>query len=303
MNPAGTQLSALDADTPKPRPHAVASEEGPDMPAGDGAEASGASYGSAIQHLAPVTATAAIAVAQPVAAPDLALVPAAAPIAVGSLDLSALEQIFADFDSDLSTVVRLSLKRAFDILASATALLLLSPVLLLIAALIKLGDGGPVLFVQRRVGLRGRTFRMLKFRSMVIHAERLRPKLEICNESSGPVFKMRLDPRVTAIGRFVRRYSLDELPQLLNVLRGDMSIVGPRPSLPSEAAHYEQWQYRRFSVRPGLTCLWQVDPRRYQVSFDEWMQLDLTYVDRWNLRLDLALMLRTFRVVFAGTGR
>jgi len=113
---------------------------------------------------------------------------------------------------------------------------------------------------------------------------------------------MRLDPRVTAIGRFIRRYSLDELPQLLNILRGDMSVVGPRPSLPSEVLSYQQWQYRRFAVRPGLTCFWQVSPDRYQVSFDEWMQLDLRYVDEWNLRLDVELILRTFRVVLGGTG-
>ena len=113
---------------------------------------------------------------------------------------------------------------------------------------------------------------------------------------------MRRDPRVTAIGRFIRRYSLDELPQLLNILRGEMSVVGPRPSLPSEVLSYEQWQYRRFAVRPGLTCLWQVCPDRYRMSFDEWMRLDLRYVDDWNLRLDLDLILRTFGVVLAGTG-
>ncbi len=143
---------------------------------------------------------------------------------------------------------------------------------------------------------------MLKFRSMVVQAERLRPKLQICNESNGPVFKMRLDPRVTATGRFIRRYSLDELPQLLNILRGDMSVVGPRPSLPSEVLSYQDWQFRRFAVRPGLTCLWQARPDRYEVSFDEWMQLDLKYVDEWSLRLDFNLILRTFAIVFAGTG-
>jgi len=143
---------------------------------------------------------------------------------------------------------------------------------------------------------------MLKFRSMVVHAERLRPRLEIRNESNGPVFKMKLDPRVTAVGKVLRKYSLDELPQLLNVLMGDMSIVGPRPSLPSEAVRYEPWQYRRFAVRPGLTCYWQVSPRRYQVSFEDWMRLDLKYVDDWSLGLDLGLILRTFRVVLRGTG-
>jgi len=137
---------------------------------------------------------------------------------------------------------------------------------------------------------------------MVLHAERLRQRLEILNESNGPVFKMKLDPRITAIGTFIRKYSLDELPQLINVLLGDMSLVGPRPSLPSEVSRYEPWQHRRFAVRPGLTCFWQVSPRRYHLSFDEWMRLDLKYIDNWSLRLDLELILRTFRVVLRGTG-
>ena len=305
MNPAGTQLSSLDADdTLEPRPRGLGQDEELATAAGEGPVANSANTCPAGQHLAEVTtAPVAIVVGQPVAARELALVPAAERGAVGSLDFSALEQEFDEPDLELSTVVRLSLKRAFDVLASAAALFLLSPLMLLIAAVIKLSDGGPVFFVQRRVGLRGQTFRMLKFRSMVIHAERLRPKLQLCNESNGPVFKMRLDPRVTAVGRFIRRYSLDELPQLLNVLRGDMSIVGPRPSLPSEVLSYEQWQYRRFAVRPGLTCLWQVSADRYKISFDEWMQLDLRYVDEWTFRLDLDLILCTFWVVLTGTGK
>jgi len=220
----------------------------------------------------------------------------------GNVDPDAFEEEFQDFDLELSTVVRLALKRALDVLLSAAALLVVLPLFLVIGALVKLSDGGPVFFSQRRVGLHGRTFRMLKFRSMVTDAERLRPRLEVRNESSGPVFKMKLDPRVTAIGRFIRKYSLDELPQLINVLRGEMSIVGPRPSLPSEVASYQPWQYRRFAVRPGLTCHWQVCPRRYQVSFDDWMRLDLKYVEEWSLRRDLDLILRTFSVVVGGTG-
>ena len=173
---------------------------------------------------------------------------------------------------------------------------------LLADAMIKLTDGGSIFFAQRRVGFRGQTFRMLKFRSMVVHAERLRPRLEVRNESNGPVFKMKLDPRVTPIGRFIRKYSFDELPQIINVLLGDMSLVGPRPSLPSEVARYQPWQYRRFAVRPGLTCLWQVSPRRYEISFDDWMKLDLKYVEDWSFGLDLDLIRRTFGVVLAGTG-
>jgi lipopolysaccharide/colanic/teichoic acid biosynthesis glycosyltransferase len=196
-----------------------------------------------------------------------------------------------------------SLKRLFDVVLSAAALVVLAPVFLLVAAVVKFTDGGPVFFVQRRVGLHGQIIHMLKFRSMVVNAEALRPRLELLNESNGPVFKMQLDPRVTAIGRLLRKYSIDELPQLINILVGDMSVVGPRPSLPGEVARYQPWQYRRFSARPGLTCFWQVSPQRYQISFEEWMRLDLSYVDQWSLRLDFILILRTFAVVLGGTGK
>jgi lipopolysaccharide/colanic/teichoic acid biosynthesis glycosyltransferase len=241
---------------------------------------------------------AAVAVCQEVAG-QFALGAEGAIVEVVPLDLTDL----VDDPRNLSMAVRLAFKRALDVAASAVALLVLSPLHLAIAALIKLTDGGPVFFPQRRVGLGEQTFSMLKFRSMVVDADRLRPRLQLHNEFNGPVFKMRRDPRVTPIGRFIRKYSLDELPQLINVLLGDMSLVGPRPSLPSEVAKYKPWQHRRFAVRPGLTCLWQVSPRRYGISFDEWMRLDLKYIDSWSLRLDLALILRTLRVVVAGTGQ
>jgi lipopolysaccharide/colanic/teichoic acid biosynthesis glycosyltransferase len=196
----------------------------------------------------------------------------------------------------------LAVKRTVDIVLSAVALIALLPLLAVLGALIKLSGPGPVFFTQRRVGHQGRIFRMLKFRSMVVNAEELKPRLVAQNESDGPVFKMRRDPRITAIGRFIRKYSLDELPQLINVLLGDMSLVGPRPPVPSEVVRYESWQYRRFSVRPGLTCLWQVSPDRYRISFDEWMRLDLSYIDHWTLRLDFELILGTFAVVVRGTG-
>ena len=140
---------------------------------------------------------------------------------------------------------------------------------------------------------------MHKFRSMLVNAEELKPRLAALNESNGPLFKMKHDPRVMAIGRFIRKYSLDELPQLINVLLGDMSIVGPRPPVPGEILRYEPWQYGPFEVRRRLTCLWQVSPERYRISFDEWMWLDLSYIDHWSLRLDF---LRTFGVVLRGTG-
>lgn len=231
---------------------------------------------------------------QPAAISARALEPADIPAALAE---EALELI-----SDFSTRFRLSMKRVFDVTFAAAALLVLSPVLLLIAAIIKLTDGGPVFFAQQRVGFRYQSFRMLKFRSMVIHAESLKPKLQLVNESNGPVFKMRRDPRVTRVGRILRKYSLDELPQLINVLRGDMSLVGPRPSLEIEVARYEPWYFRRFAVRPGLTCFWQICVRRYRMPFDEWMRLDLKYVDQWSLRLDLMLIVRTFSAVLGGTG-
>ena len=197
----------------------------------------------------------------------------------------------------------LAMKRTVDIVLSAVALIVLLPFFAIFGALIKLTGPGPVFFAQRRVGHQGRIFKMLKFRSMVVDAEELKPRLADANESNGPVFKMRRDPRVTAIGRFMRKYSLDELPQLINVLLGEMSMVGPRPPVPSEVIRYEPWQYRRFAVRPGLTCVWQVSPERYRISFDDWIRLDLSYIDHWTLRLDFELILLTFGVVLRGTGQ
>jgi exopolysaccharide biosynthesis polyprenyl glycosylphosphotransferase len=193
------------------------------------------------------------------------------------------------------------LKRFFDIAASFAALALLSPLLVAAALLVKLTSRGPVLFKQERVGLHGRRFRMLKFRSMVANAEALRGSLMAANEQSGPVFKLKRDPRVTAVGRFMRKHSIDELPQLVNVLRGDMSVVGPRPPVPSEVAQYEAWHCRRLSVRPGLTCVWQVSGRS-EISFQDWMLLDMTYIDHWSLAGDFGLILRTVPVVLSGRG-
>ena len=177
----------------------------------------------------------------------------------------------------------------------------LSPLLLLTAIAIKLTSRGPILFKQTRVGLHGRMFNMLKFRSMVHGAEALKAALESQNERRGPVFKMAKDPRVTRLGRFIRKYSVDELPQLLNVLRGDMSVVGPRPAVPSEVARYEAWQRRRLSVRPGLTCVWQVSGRDH-IPFGTWMLLDMRYIDHWSLWEDLRLILQTVPVVLTGRG-
>jgi exopolysaccharide biosynthesis polyprenyl glycosylphosphotransferase len=197
--------------------------------------------------------------------------------------------------------VQAAIKRLFDIVASLSALALLSPLLLVVAATIRLTSRGPIFFRQQRVGRHGKPFHMLKFRSMVVNAEELKASLTAQNEQAGPVFKMRRDPRVTRVGRFIRKFSVDELPQLINVLRGEMSIVGPRPPVPSEVARYEAWQRRRLSVRPGLTCVWQVSGRN-EISFEEWMYLDMQYIDHWSLAQDFQLILRTVPVVLTGHG-
>lgn len=197
--------------------------------------------------------------------------------------------------------VQYAMKRLVDIVASAAALVVLAPLLLVTAAAIKITAPGPVFFKQKRVGLHGATFDLLKFRSMVVDAEALKERLMATNEQSGPVFKMQNDPRITGVGHFIRRYSVDELPQLINILRGDMTIVGPRPALPKEVAAYKAWQRRRLSVRPGLTCYWQVSGRN-SIGFEEWMKLDLRYVDEWHFGLDVRLILQTFPAVLAGRG-
>ncbi|HEY1958252.1 MAG TPA: sugar transferase [Polyangiaceae bacterium] len=196
---------------------------------------------------------------------------------------------------------QLALKRAFDIAASSVAIALLSPLMIAIAVLVKLTSKGPILFKQERVGLYGRPFHMLKFRSMVVNAEELKAKLMAMNERSGPVFKMQRDPRVTALGRFIRKYSIDELPQFINVLRGEMTIVGPRPPVPREVLQYEAWQRRRLSVRPGITCVWQVSGRD-EIGFEEWMYLDMQYIDNWSLGQDFQLVFKTVPVVLFGKG-
>ncbi len=192
-------------------------------------------------------------------------------------------------------------KRAIDIALSVIMLLIASPLFIASMIAVRLTSKGPVFFRQQRCGLNGRRFNLLKFRTMVIDADEKKARLQHLNEVSGPVFKMRNDPRVTFAGRFLRRYSLDELPQFINVLKGDMSVVGPRPPLPLEVEKYDIWQRRRLSVKPGITCLWQVNGRN-SVSFDEWMRLDLEYIDNWSWGLDMKIVLKTIPAVFRGTG-
>ena len=188
-------------------------------------------------------------------------------------------------------------KRAFDFGASLVGLVCLSPVLLVTAAAIKLESEGPIIFSQDRVGLNGKKFKMYKLRSMVSNAEELKEKLLEQNEMSGPMFKMKDDPRITKVGKFIRKTSIDELPQLINVLKGDMSLVGPRPSLPKEVEQFEPWMYERIQVKPGLTCYWQVSGRN-NIDFEDWMKLDIKYVRERNLFLDMKLVIKTFFVLF-----
>lgn len=196
----------------------------------------------------------------------------------------------------------LLLKRALDVVVSASLLVLLTPLLLLVALAVRLSDGGPALFSQTRAGLHGRPFAMLKFRSMVVDAEARRVEVAHLNERDGPVFKAADDPRITRLGAFLRRSSLDEFPQLWNVLRGQMSLVGPRPPIPAEVEEYERWQLRRLSMKPGITCIWQVEGRGDNVDFDQWMRQDLDYIDNWSLGLDLTLLARTVPAVLRGRG-
>jgi len=193
-------------------------------------------------------------------------------------------------------------KRLLDMMATGLGLLALTPLFLLTALAIKLEDPeGPVFFGQKRSGLYGKTFTMWKFRSMVADAEKLKAQLQAQNEMDGPVFKIKHDPRITKVGRFIRKTSLDELPQLWNVLCGDMSLVGPRPPIPAEVSQYERWQLRRLSMRPGITCIWQVSGRN-NIDFETWMKLDLQYIDNWSLFLDIKLLLKTIPVVLLRQG-
>jgi exopolysaccharide biosynthesis polyprenyl glycosylphosphotransferase len=192
-------------------------------------------------------------------------------------------------------------KRFFDILLSSVALVVLIPVFLCTALCVKLEDGGPVLYTQFRVGKGGRRFKLYKFRSMCVNADEQLEELRELDESDGPVFKISNDPRVTKVGRVIRRASIDELPQLINIFRGDMSIVGPRPPLPREVEQYTPEQMKRLSVKPGLTCYWQCSGRS-NLSFDEWMELDRKYIRERSLGVDLRIILKTVPAVLTGRG-
>jgi exopolysaccharide biosynthesis polyprenyl glycosylphosphotransferase len=196
----------------------------------------------------------------------------------------------------------LAVKRGMDIVISLIALIFLTPLFVIIAGAIKISSPGPVFYEWQVVGFNKKPFKSWKFRTMVVEADSMKAQLASLNEMTGPVFKIARDPRVTFVGRFLRKYSIDELPQLWSVLKGDMSLVGPRPAGPHELARYESWQRRKLSIKPGITCIWQVNGRNEIDSFDDWVTLDLEYIDNWSLWLDIRILLKTIPAVISGKG-
>ena len=189
-----------------------------------------------------------------------------------------------------------------EVVVSAGILACALPFLIIIAAIIKFTSKGPIFFRQERIGQEGIKFNIIKFRTMRNDAEKDKASLSHLNEAGGPVFKIENDPRVTKFGKLLRKTGLDELPQLWNVIKGDMSLIGPRPPLESEVRQYEKWQLRRLTVRPGITCTWQIQPQRHEVSFENWMQMDLEYIDNWSLEMDVKLFFGTIKSVFVAGG-
>ncbi len=218
------------------------------------------------------------------------------------LEVEELEGIpFLTFTTTPSNETQLAFKRLLDVGVSLLVLGLSLPVIVVAAMAIKITSPGSVVFKQKRIGLNGRIFTLYKFRTMIEDAHERLGDVSHLNEMTGPVFKAKADPRITAVGKILRKFSLDELPQLWNVLKGDMSLVGPRPPIPEEVRSYHRWQRRRLSMKPGLTCLWQVNGRN-NIDFDGWMRLDLQYIDNWSPSLDLKILLRTIPAVLLGRG-
>ena len=210
---------------------------------------------------------------------------------------------FITYQNKPSNEFALTWKYVFDFSFSFIVILLWMPIFVAIGLIIKLTSKGPIIFKQKRVGLYGREFYIYKFRTMMVDAEKLQAQYMSQNEMNGPVFKIKNDPRITKVGKFLRKTSLDELPQFFNVLKGDMSLVGPRPPIMKEVNQYKPWQLRRLSMRPGITCTWQIMPRRNSISFEDWMKLDLQYIDNWSLRQDILLTFKTVRAVIMGSGQ
>lgn len=203
--------------------------------------------------------------------------------------------------SQKERIVYCLIKRIFDIFSSIIALVLLFPLLILVSLIIKLEDGGSVFYWQERCGKNGKIFKMYKFRSMCMNADEYLEELEKLNERDGPTFKIKNDPRVTKVGKVIRKYCIDELPQLLNVIKGDMSIVGPRPGLPKEISEYTDYDRQRLNVKQGLTCYWQVS-REKEISFSEWIEMDLEYIKNRSLKTDMKLIGQTFILLITGGG-
>ena len=213
------------------------------------------------------------------------------------MEKTVLETVESDAIEVKTSKIYLFIKRVTDITGSLAGLILLSPLLIIVGILIKIESKGPIIFSQNRIGMDGRVFNMYKLRSMVANAEELKEKLMEENEMSGPMFKIKDDPRITKVGRFIRKTSIDELPQLLNVLKGEMSLVGPRPSLIEEVLEFEPWMKKRLMVKPGLTCYWQVMGRN-NIDFYRWMLLDIKYVETRSILVDIKLIIKTFFVLF-----
>ena len=193
-------------------------------------------------------------------------------------------------------------KRLFDIFASLIGLILLVPTTIIIGLAIKIEDGGPIFFKQQRVTKNGKLFNLIKFRSMVVNAEQIRDTMDNENEMDGPVFKVKNDKRITKVGNITRKIGIDELPQFINVLLGDMSVVGPRPALPREVKEYTEEDKKRLEVKAGITCIWQVQPNRNSISFEKWMEMDSEYVDKCSIMLDISIMFKTIATIFRAEG-
>lgn len=223
-----------------------------------------------------------------------------------SLQVSDVRQIadyyFLALDTNPRKRLEFAVKTFFEVSFAIATLILLLPWLLIIAVLIKTTSKGPLIFKQVRVGLRGRKFYMYKFRTMVNNAEKLKMRLSHLNEADGPAFKIKNDPRITLVGKILRKTGLDEIPQLFNVVKGDMSLIGPRPMVPDEVMEQEEWQLKRMCVKPGLTCTWQIQPERNKVPFDEWMRLDKDYVENWSIGSDIRIFLHTVKSIFFARG-
>ena len=225
------------------------------------------------------------------------------PMAISNAHLTHFEDTpFLTFKNTPENSFSWAWKSISDFIIAFGLLFTLSPLLLLVSLMIKITSKGPIIFKQKRLGLRGRQFYIYKFRTMIQGAEKLKADLLNMNESDGPTFKIKHDPRITTIGKILRKTSIDELPQLFNVLRGEMSLIGPRPLVPCNIEKYKRWYLRRLSVKPGITCIWQAIPNRNSVLFDRWMKLDIHYIENWSLKYDLLLLVKTVKAVFLAKG-